>query len=194
MISRRAFGLWAGGAAATAVGCAAPEPLVLPELTFAHLTPILFNVAEAEVIDLYRPPLAPPNVEHTFPVSPAWAARAWARQRIKAGGDEGKVTFTIHDASVTAVPLNVTGGALGLLFDQQAVRYEASLEVSVAVRRVTNLESSARSHVKRTRTVPESTTLSELDFVFYSILEELMQDLDKQMELAIRQYLASTVF
>ena len=62
------------------------------------------------------------------------------------------------------------------------------------MRRVTNLESSARSHVKRTRTVPESTTLSELDFVFYSILEELMQDLDKQMELAIRQYLASTVF
>jgi hypothetical protein len=195
MMSRRHFGGLAAGAASTlALGaCATREPIVLPALTFTHLEPIRFNAATAEVIDQYRPPLAPPYVEHTFPMSPAAAARAWARQRIQAAGAEGSVTVTIHDASVIAVPITTTAGVLGLLFDQQTIRFEASLEVTVEYRGPLTVESSARSHVSRSRSVPESITLNELDVVFHGLVEGLLQDLDGQLEVAIRQYLAPVI-
>ena len=50
----------------------------LPELTFAHLTPIKLNVAKINVEVQYKPTLRKPNVEHLFPTPPAEAIKQWA--------------------------------------------------------------------------------------------------------------------
>ncbi|HEY8016483.1 MAG TPA: hypothetical protein VIE35_11650, partial [Dongiaceae bacterium] len=42
-----------------------------PKLTYAYLTPFRLAVSRVDVVDAYRPPLAAPNVEQSFPVSPA---------------------------------------------------------------------------------------------------------------------------
>lgn len=165
--------------------------MILPDLTFTHLEPIRFNAAKIEVFDLYRPPLAPPNVEHTFRMSPAAVARAWAQQRIQAAGTEGSVIVTIIDASVVEVPLTMIGGVLGLLFDKHT--YEASLEVTIEYRGPLLAQASARALVSRSRSVPRSITLKQKDAVFYGLVEGLLRDLNDQLEVAIAQSLAPAI-
>ena len=71
-------------------GCETPPPESrFPEMTFAHLGPIRLDVAEIEVIETYRSPLAPPNVEHLAPTRPAEAVRRWAADRLRAEGRGG---------------------------------------------------------------------------------------------------------
>ena len=195
MITRRQCGVLGLGAAASLalVSCATSDAPMLPELTFAHLAPIRFNAATIEIVDLYRPPLAAPNVEHTFSRSTAAAARAWARQRIAAAGGDGTVTVTIDDASVVAVPLTTRPGVMGLFFDQQSIRYDATLEVTIEYDGPLVAESSARSRVLKSQTVPESISLNEKDQVFYDLLEGLMQDLDEQLAAAIDQYMTAVL-
>ena len=192
MYSRRHF-IFGSSAAIALAGCGVTRREVAWALTFVDLDPIIFNADSVEVVDLYQPPLSSPNVEHAFPISPATATRASARQRIKAGGSQGSITVKIINASVVAVPLPTTRGFVGLLFDQQAIRYEASLEITLEYQGPLAIESSARSIVSRSRTVPESITLNELDNVFYGLLKGLMEDLDEQINLAISQSLKQLV-
>ena len=55
--------------------CETPMPgNIYPELSYSHLPPLKFQVAEIEVRDDYIPSTAPPNVEVFFPVRPSEAA------------------------------------------------------------------------------------------------------------------------
>ncbi|MDA0653941.1 MAG: hypothetical protein O3C09_00900 [Proteobacteria bacterium] len=195
MITRREIGVLGLGVVAglALASCATSDAPLLPELTFAHLAPIRFNAATVEIVDLYRPPLAAPNVEHTFPRSPAAAARAWARQRVAAAGGNGLVTVTIHDASVVATHLTTRPGVMWLFFDQQSIRYDAVLEVTIEYDGPLVAESPSRSRVLKSQTVPESISLNEKDRVFYELLEGIMQDLDEQLAAAISQYMGAVL-
>ena len=181
-------------AAMVLASCAGAGPTTLPELTFAHLEPIRFDAATVRIVDSYRPPLAAPNVEHTFPLIPAEAARRWAARRITAAGASGSLVVTILDASVVAVELPVRAGIGGMFFDEQKVRYDAALEVTIEYEDGPPLiEQAARTRVTRSRTVPESISPNERGEVFYELVEGLVNDLDDQLVAAIRQYLASVV-
>lgn len=175
------------------VSCANNDKEVVWDFNFYNLEPFVFKAATVEIIDLYQPPLVEPNIEHTFPISPATATKAWVKSRIKVDGSNGAIIVRIIDASVVSSSLPTAGGLMGLLFDQQAVRYQASLEVEIEYQGNLALKSSAQTLVTRSRTVPESVTLKELDHIFHNLLEGLMADLDRQLSTAINQSLGGLI-
>ena len=171
-------------------GCETPAPAAIPTLTFAHLEQIRFDAAIIEIIDEYRPTLAAPNVDHLFPTSPAQAARDWAAARIGAGGSTGSVRVIIQNASVVQINLPVRKGIEGLFFNEQDVRYEAILEMSIEYRRGLFVTSSVRTEVMRSRTASESMSVNERSQLFFKLTEDLLADLDAEMVRNISQYMA----
>ncbi|MBT3396699.1 MAG: hypothetical protein HOB82_10130 [Alphaproteobacteria bacterium] len=170
--------------------CETPVPAAIPDLTFAHLEQIRFDAATIEIVDEYRPTLAAPNVEHLFPTSPARAARDWAAARIGAAGSTGSVRVIIQNASVVQIDLPVRKGVEGLFFNEQDVRYEAILEVSIEYRRGLFVTSSVRTEVMRSRTASESISVDERNQLFFKLTEDLLADLDAEMVRNISQYMA----
>jgi hypothetical protein len=171
-------------------GCETPTPAAIPALTFAHLEQIRFNAAVVEIVDEYRPMLTAPNVDHIFPTSPAQAARDWAAARIGAAGVTGSVRVIIKNASVVQVDLPVRTGVEGLFFNEQDVRYEAILEISIEYRRGLFVTSSVRTEVMRSRTASESISVEERNQLFFKLTEDLLADLDTEMVPNIAQYMA----
>lgn len=164
-----------------------------PVVTFQNVAPLQFDAAQVEFVDLYRPPLAPPNVEHLLQQTPASAARDWARARIAAVGPTGTVRVTVHDASIVEVKLPTRRGVAGLFYNEQEIRYDAALEVSIEYVGRAIGAGQARTRVIRTQTVPETLTVNERSQVFYTLLKGLTDDLDRELTASARRYLGQFI-
>lgn len=176
--------------AATIAACAATtEPPKYPEIRFQDKPPIALTVETVELIDEYAPPLKLPNVEHEFPISPAEVASSWARDRLSAAGGSATARVSILEASVIERELETTKGVAGLVKDEQAQQYDATLNVRIEVMADDGARAFTSVKIERSRTVPESVTLNEREQIYYEMSKALGQDLDREMEKAIRQHL-----
>jgi hypothetical protein len=185
-------GLLAVAACSVAMACTVPAPQqAYPPLSFAHLAPIRIDVAEVEVVDNYRPPLAAPNVEHAFPITPAAALMRWAADRLVAAGETRTARLVIEDASVRAEPLPVREGLTGLFYKEQEVRYEGTLRAVLEVRTERGYRDSfATANVVRARTAPEAMTLNERERLFVEIVQDLVTVMNQEFEAQIRRHMA----
>ncbi len=165
-------------------------------LSFTHLQPIRFNATEVQFVDNYRPTLAPPNVEHQYPQTPAAAVRDWARARIAAAGTAGIVRVTVVEASVVEVRLPTREGVGGMFFNEENIRYDGAIEVTIDFiprAGTTAGPSQARARAVRTQTMLESSTLNQRSTVYFNLLRGMMDDLDQQLAAAIRQYMQAAI-
>jgi hypothetical protein len=189
--NRASFGFLAPLVLALAA-CAPPPPTPqFPEPSYGHLGAIRLDVARFEIVVAYEPPLAAPNVEHTFPTTPAAAAERWAQDRIQAVGDAGWARFIVHEAGVTETALERESGLKGAFTDEQSERYEGVLDVVLEIRsdrgfRDAHVEATAT----RTQSVSKDITVNERRTVFFEMTEALMVDLNAQLEARIREHLA----
>ncbi|MEL7029434.1 MAG: hypothetical protein AAGL49_09530 [Pseudomonadota bacterium] len=104
--------------AAMLASCASeppPEPPAPPAFTFGAGEPITLFVEDVDVVEVYEPPLAEPNVEHFYQAKPADIVRAWAERRIRAAGEGAALQVSILDASVVEEPViqEAPGGLFG---------------------------------------------------------------------------------
>lgn len=159
----------------------APPQQDFAKLTYTHLEPIHLDVADINIEQAYDPPMEPPFIEHTMPVSPAEAARSWAMDRLRAVGDTGTATFTIVDAPVREIELDTEGGLTGLFTTEPAQRYEATLHVRMTIERP-----DGRGHLtvkgERATAVLESASVNERERTWYRLVERLMQDINARLE------------
>ncbi len=174
--------------------CASKQPRPLPDVTFDHLAPIHLDVITVETRTDYRPPLAPPNVDHRFPIPPEEAMRRWANHRLKSVGLVETSRFTILRASVIEERLPTDTGLLDPVKIEPAARYSATLEGKLEIfdssgRRV----KSASARVSRTRTLKEGLTAEERDRAWIDLTIAVMKDFDAAMAGAINKYLADWV-
>lgn len=166
----------------------------LPEISFADKRPISLDVGQLEIISEYRSPAHSPNVEHIMPVSPEAAAVRWAKDRVKPMGRSGYARIVIKDGAVTQQKLATDKGLTGLFKEEQAERYDGSLDVAVQIldeRHFVVADVVARA--TRSRTLPEGITINERDRALYEISEAMIKDIDTQMDGLIRSYLARWV-
>jgi hypothetical protein len=179
-------------AALLAAACEVPAPEhIFPALSYAHQPTQRLDVAAVEIVDDYVPPLAKPNVEHEFPVTPAGAAARWGADRIAVAGAEGKARFVIVEAAVRETTLEKRRGVVGAFYVDQEYRYDGVLEVMVEVRSPRGFRNAfATARASYSRTVPEDITVNDRMQVFYEITEALMRSLDTELEQNIRQHLA----
>lgn len=190
--------LWIFAAIAlTVAGCAAQNPTAhMPQITFQHEVPVNLAVDRIEVVNAYKAPLAPPNVEHKMETTPAQAVEIWAHDRLKAAGDpNGSVArLTIDTAKLTEEKLPLTEGIKGTFTTDQAFRY--NLEIAATLEIVDGggqVMGHAETRTMRSRTTPENATLNDLHQVWFKMLEASMRDFDKEMELNIRKFLPNWV-
>jgi hypothetical protein len=163
---------------------------VIPELSFKHLPVLSFAVARIEIIETYRSPLRPPNVEHLFPTPIAAALKRWSDDRLEAAGGANILRLTIEDASAIVEELETNKDIEALFTTEQAERVDARLQVKIeiigpdgAVLAYTNTEAS------RSRTTPENVSLNERDQIYHDLTVVLMNDFNTSQEQGIRRYL-----
>lgn len=160
----------------------------LPDLTFAHLTPIKLNVAKIDVVVRYQSPLRDPNVEHLFSTPPVKALKQWAKDRLRAVGSSGTARLVILNASVVETSLAQKKGFTATFTKQQSQRYdatvEARLEISSSLGRGTT-----SAHAKRFTTVREDITINKRERIWFDLTEALARDFDAAMEKNMRQHL-----
>jgi hypothetical protein len=163
---------------------------VIPELSFKHLPVLSFAVARIEIIETYRSPLRPPNVEHLFPTPIAAALKRWSDDRLEAAGGANILRVTIEDASAIVEELETNKDIEALFTTEQAERVDARLQVKIeiigpdgAVPAYTNTEAS------RSRTTPENVSLNERDQIYHDLTVVLMNDFNTSQEQGIRRYL-----
>jgi hypothetical protein len=157
-----------------------------PQISFAHLQPISLNVARIVIENRYVSPAIPPNVEHLFPVSPSLTALNWGRDRLRAVGQSGTARVIVRRASVVEVSLRRSSGLEGAFTREQSERYDAIIDMMVEVR---DTQGKVRVSVESTgtwsRSVSENISLREREKVWFSMIEEMMADLNDALETQI---------
>jgi len=175
-----------------------PDPVRVPDLTYAHLGAIRLAVARIEIVDAYRPPLAPPNVEHRMPAAPAATLRRWAQDRLAAAGGPGSAAaarFVIRDARVTETELPRTEGLRGLFTTDQGQRYDLRMEAALEVLDAGSgasggVAGSVSALATRSRTIAENASLDERERLWFAMVEEATSALTAELERRMRQTLA----
>jgi hypothetical protein len=169
-------------------GCPGPQGPKYPAITFTHLPPMEFNVAEIKVVTKYRPPMRDPNVDHIFPVPPLNAVERWVKDRLRATGSQGSLTITILDASAIETKLELTGGIKGALTKEQSERYDVAVSVEIMGEHpVGKLSANASARITRGTTVREDATVNDREETWYNMTKTLMADFNLTMETEIRR-------
>ena len=196
MLSRAArfgFGLFA---AILVSGCA-DKPVVqrLPEISFANQRPIYLDVAQLEIVSQFQPSGRAPNYEHLMPVSPEAATIRWAQDRLRPVGRTGYARVTIKDAAVIRTDLRTDKGVKGMFKDEQAERYDGTVEVLVEILDARHLPMAAEvtARAARTRTLNEDVTVNERERALFDITDSMARDIDVQLDGLIRSYLSRWV-
>ncbi|MBT4769859.1 MAG: hypothetical protein HOO00_04965 [Rhodospirillaceae bacterium] len=174
--------------------CQTPPPAqAFPDLTWTHLKPYVFNVAEIEIKSDFKPDFKAPHVEHLFPLALDKAAMRWAEDRLHAGGAPergGRVVFTVNKAEAVEALLEKKKGVEGYFTDEESEQYNLSIEVSLEVLDERGYRSGyVVAGAKRSQSVLEDITLDEREKVWFEMTESLMQELNSQLEANIKAYL-----
>lgn len=174
--------------------CSPKPPPPRPDVTFDHLDPINLNVITMETRLAYRPPRAPPHVDHRFPIPPEDAMRRWANHRLRSVGVVETSRFTILQASVVEERLPTDTGLLDRVKIEPAVRYTATLEGKLEIFDASGRRlKGASARVSRTRSLKEGLTAEERDRAWIDLTQAVMRDFDAAMTEAIKKYLADWV-
>jgi hypothetical protein len=159
-------------------------------LTFQDRPQIRLDVAQIEIVQVYRAPGVAPHVDHLFPQKPADVAAAWGRDVLRPVGERGMATYTILDASATETALPRTTGLTQTFKTEQSERYDLHIEVKLELGnpllRTTGI---ATASATRSQTVAENTTLNQREAVWFQMTESAMRELDQKLEAAIRDKL-----
>jgi len=189
------LGVFVLGVSALLGGCeTVPPGKANAEISFAHLPPIVINVATVEIVHEYRPSYAKPNVEHLFPVTPAAAMERWAKERLRPMGASGVARFVIMDASVKETKLEKKKGLVGLVTKNPSERYDAIVRARIDV-----VDASGRAagmvsgHATRYQTVIEGISPNDRAQAWFDMTSALLADFDREMERNTRELLGNWV-
>ncbi len=187
-INRRTF--LTGSSACVLAACTNPPPHpVFPQITFTHLPAIRLDARSLEIVDASVSP-GRADVSAGMPVPPSIAARQWANDRLVPVGNSGSIVFTITEASVVETKLERTSGVRGVVTRDQSERYDGKLAARVAIRDAAGGRSGTVSaEATRSRTVAENISLNERDKVWFEITEAMINDLNRELEKVINQFL-----
>lgn len=171
-----------------------PMPMNHKGPDYANLPQLRFDVAEVMVLnDGTTTPLTQ-ELAGKFNTSPEDALREWAGKRIQAVGSAGSYTIIIKDANFVAHKLPTKSGVKGYFERQQAARWDAYMNVMLAVEGSAQMLPPAEINIniRTSQTLPENASETEKEQTYRSILNKLMALFDaeaqKQMDAYFRAY------
>lgn len=169
--------------------CAGEPSYRAPDLTFANVAPVSLNVAQIEVRDAYKPPMTPPNVEHTFQTPLYVTTENLLKRQLAAGGQANILRAVITDASVVREELPVDGGFMNYFKIEESARLNGRVVVrfelvsadapDIVIRHMTLT-------VKRQKTILEDASVSDLERASFRLTEDMMSDLSGGIMTSVR--------
>lgn len=175
-------------------GCVStPMPVKSPPVDYAAMQPLRFDVAEVFVINDAPTTTATQQLSQ-YGQSPEDAMRNWANKRIEAVGERGSYSLIIKDANFAVTKLPVKSGISGWMERQQAERWDAFLNVMIAVEGSASMLPPAdiTINVRSSHTLPEDASDEEKRLTYTAIMNKLMTlynaEAQKQMDAYFRAY------
>jgi len=182
-------------AALTLSACSSPAPTqTLPQMSFAHLGTLNFNVETIEIDNRYKAPTDGTYIEDRFSTPPATAIRTWAIQRLKPVGEigSGSLRVVINQASVKETDLKRDESFKGTFTKQQTNRYDLALDIALEIIDATGKQVGfSAAKASRSITTSEDISLNDREKRWFETTEKSMNDLNTEMESNIRRYLAA---
>lgn len=168
----------------------APPDTQTPVLMFDTLPQISMNVARIEIVDGYQPPMRAPNVDHLFKQPPREVARRVLEKQLTANGSNHTLRVIIEDASVVKKDLPVSQGFTGFFTNEQSEEYAS--RVSLKFQLISDdtpdrVVADAFVLSERTQTLLEDSSPAERDMAFFTLDENIMQDLRKGIEGSVKR-------
>ncbi len=162
-------------------------------ISFAHISPIYFNVAEIIIRNDYQKiTKATDNIDEQLPIDLSQIANSWAESRLIANGDNGQLIFIIKNASIVEKNLKKTTGLTGILTIDQAQQYNAHISIEIIAKK-SNASHSKQAktaiEVKHSQSVNEKITLNQRSQIWYQMVEKIGIDMDKILDKNIKIYL-----
>lgn len=182
-------------AASALVGCSAPPPHPqYPDIHFTNETPIALAVGTVVLREDYTPSSSPPHVEEQFPVTPMHALENWAHDRLQASGGPDRAIVDITDASVTEAALPQQTGAASWFTNQQAERYDMTVQVTINIIDPTGVVvRTVTVRAARSQTVAENVSPDQREQTWYDMTQEITAAFDRQMGSEIRNHFTGFV-
>ena len=177
--------LLAGAALLLLGACGGPELAAVAPVSFAGRPPIRLNVARIDTVDRSVPSATQSGQ------SPAAAIRGWAAARLQAGGRAGAAQLIIQEAGLTRERLATQGGLTSLFNNQPSQRLTLRLVARLEVGPVgTYTGGYTDVRVERSTTVTDGSSVADQNRAEAGLLQDGMNEFDRQFEANIRQYLA----
>ena len=163
----------------------------LPELTFKHTKVIQLNVQEIEIINEFKMPFKHPNIEHLVPISPGASAERWASDILKPVGTSGTAQFVITNGSIIQENLKIQKGIKGVFSIDQSKRFNATVDVRIEIFKDQEKKAEARTSASRSQTLREGASPNTQSQLWYTLVEKLMQNFDREMRKQIKKHLVN---
>jgi hypothetical protein len=173
-------------------GCSKDTPPPITAIRFTQ-PPLVLDVADIQVTSAYPPRMAAPNVDHLMNPSPTEAVRLWAQDRLRSGGTNGRILVTVKDASVIERFLPKNHDLRGAFTRDQEREYVGHLVVDVSAEQrdpatgAPRYTAFAQADVARVTSLTEGLEDAERIAIRQNLLAKMMQDLNGQLDAAIRQ-------
>jgi hypothetical protein len=171
-------------------GCVeGPPASTPPDMTFANLQPLRINAARIDIVDSYKPPMGDPNVEHTFRTPPYIAAGNLLRKQLVAVGGENALRAIIQDASVVREEIPHDSGLFTSLVPQPAWRLKAKVLLRFELYNPAAPDiviGHADVIARREKTLMEGISPSVRDRAYFSLTQDLMNDLNDGMRTIVQ--------
>jgi len=166
----------------------APDPI---RLDYSHLGKIVVDAQDLRIINRAETtPQWAPYVGHIFRPSLTDAVYRLAADRLHAAGQLGHATLIIRDANVTEQSLDTSSDFESLFTRQQASKYIGRIEVSLEAQSPADAGiGMATAHAVYAVSLPEDPTEMEKHEAYRKLLNNLMADLNKELERAIRAHM-----
>ncbi|MBT4890033.1 MAG: hypothetical protein HON65_10820 [Rhodospirillales bacterium] len=175
-------------------GCAGRSSVIVPEITFSHMQPYQLNISQIAVEERFTPSQSSPRIELRMKQPPIQVLRRWASDRLAASNVSvgGTARFIIIDAGVTEQALDTDGNFTAYFTNEQALRYEASVEAVIELQSANGMsKGNAKARVVRAVTVPEKASVNEREQALFNLIEKLMKEFDARMDESIRAHLST---
>ncbi len=169
-LSRRLLLLCPFALAACGDEAAAPS---YPPLTYDYLEPLKLNVAQIDIDDSWAPRGASRQVEYLSPSRPRDALLRMARDRLVAGGNKGRASFVIEDASIIR-GVATYEGSLAVRLD---IVDDAGTRLGQAIARITQ--------VRPAREESDAAVRGTL----YAFTRDMMRDMNVEFEFQVKKTL-----
>lgn len=178
------------------VGCtssARVEGKPVPEMTFAHISPMPIKVSAIEIENSFDPSLDERDVSSSFPTPPDVVLKRYAENRLEPAGQEGVLKVVIEDAHIYHSYIEPEGSFMKWARIGGKDRYDVLMKLRLYSEYADGTQSPhSILTMERYISVPESVSLAERELAQLEFLELLIQDVDKAIIKSLEQTLNLT--